>query len=151
MSVPDGLKQIVGAWKGTNRLWLSPTDPVRVSETSAVVSLAGRGRFLSIAYTWFEDEPQEGLLVLGQQGDVVHAFWIDSWHNGNRIMPCEGTVSADDQVSLRGSYPAPPGPDWGWRLVIEPGAPFKLMMFNITPDGVEMLAVEAVYTRQPQD
>ncbi len=151
MSLPEPLKLLTGIWKGTNCLWLSPTDPVRFSDTGAVISTIGRERFLSIAYTWFEDQPQEGLLVLGLKEEAAHSYWIDSWHNGDRVMPCEGTIAVDGRVSLLGSYPAPPGPDWGWRLVVEPGEPFKLLMYNITPDGMEVLAVEAVYNRQSQD
>jgi Protein of unknown function (DUF1579) len=149
MSLPGNFFQLTGRWQGSNRLWLSPSDPARVSETNAIVSRIGRERFIMIAYTWFENELQEGQLVIGQQGTEVKAFWIDSWHNGDRIMPCEGIVTADGQISVRGSYPAPPGPDWGWRITIEAGEPFKLTMFNITPDGQENLAVEAIYARLP--
>lgn len=151
MSIPDNIKQLTGDWKGTNRLWLSPTDPARESETTAEVMLIGGGRFLSNKYTWVEGEKQEVMFVLGRGGDEIKAFWLDSWHNGDRIMPREGTVGVDGRLSVLGSYPASPGLDWGWRIVIEPGETLHLCMFNIMPAGVEMLAVEAAYTRQPRD
>jgi hypothetical protein len=52
-------------------------------------------------------------------------------------------------LSVRGSYAAPPGPDWGWRIEITPdGRTLRIVMFNIWPDGSrEDLAAEASYTR----
>jgi hypothetical protein len=50
---------------------------------------------------------------------------------------------------VRGSYAAAPGPDWGWRTVIETAEDdsLRMVMYNLTPDGQEYLAVEAVYRR----
>jgi len=46
----------------------------------------------------------------------------------------------------RGSYAAPPGPDWGWRTVIEipDDDSFRMVMYNVSPEGKEELAVNAV-------
>ncbi len=70
-------------------------------------------------------------------------------------MLCEGDIQPDGAARVKGSYAAPPGPDWGWRITIKPpinapgsGESFRMTMHNITPDGEEMLAVEAAYTRQ---
>ena len=42
----------------------------------------------------------------------------------------------------------PPGPDWGWRIEIEPGAhALRIAHTNIFPDGKEELAAGGVYTR----
>jgi hypothetical protein len=64
-------------------------------------------------------------------------------------MSFETEVGDDVQIIMRGSYPAPEGPDWGWRIEIEPKAPdaFELCLFNIAPDGQEALAVLADYER----
>jgi hypothetical protein len=66
------------------------------------------------------------------------------------IMVCDAT-GGGGVVSLRGSYAAPPGPDWSWRIEIEAeGVSFLLVrMFNITPLGEEALAVLARYERDP--
>ena len=36
-------------------------------------------------------------------------------------MLLEGSLTGRGGVALLGSYPAPPGPDWGWRITLEPG------------------------------
>jgi hypothetical protein len=62
-------------------------------------------------------------------------------------MDCRGSAKGEGGISVQGSYPAPPGPDWGWRIVVEPreGAGFRLEMRNVTPEGEEAIAVEAEY------
>lgn len=62
---------------------------------------------------------------------------------------CDGTRDDGGVVSLRGSYPAPPGPDWGWRIELEnhERASLVMRMINISPEGQEALAVLAQYER----
>jgi len=156
MSVPEGLADLVGEWRGTSKLWLSPDEPVRESDTTASVTLAAQGKFITIAYTWsYEGDPQDGLIVLSREakGNAVKAAWIDSWHMGDSMMMCEGGAVEDGAISVRGSYAAPPGPDWGWRIVVEAGDAgeedaFEVIMYNITPDGDEHLAVRGTYGRE---
>ena len=66
------------------------------------------------------------------------------------FMVCEGSAEDDGTVSFRGTYAAPPGPDWGWQITIEPKGEdaFRFLMYNITPEGEKELAVEVVYSRQ---
>jgi hypothetical protein len=154
MSIPISLKNILGNWQATNRLWLAPGVPVHESTATANVTLAAQGRFLSIAYTWDKDGPQDGMLLIGQAAgtDRVEAGWVDSFHYGDNLMDCVGTLTSEGAFSVKGSYPAPPGPDWDWRIVVKPesGAEaWGLRMYNITPEGDEFLAVEAVFSRQP--
>jgi hypothetical protein len=152
MTVPATLMPLAGHWKATHRLWLSPVEPVRESAATAAVAFAAQGQFLTMAYTWVEDGPQDGLLLMGQEthSNEVKAVWIDSWHERNRFMLCAGGLEAEGAVSVQGAYPAPSGPDWGWRIVVAPQAQdsWRLLMYNITPDGQEHLAVEAVFVRQ---
>ena len=52
------------------------------------------------------------------------------------LMVCRGDIDATS-LNLLGTYAAPPGPDWGWRIVIrqsEAGS-FILQMFNLAPDN----------------
>ena len=150
MSVPANLAALAGEWAGPNRLWLAPDTPVRESETRATVALAAEGKFLTIRYTWADDgAAQSGLLLVGVEADgAATAAWVDSWHMQDKMMVCRGT-SRDGAVSVTGSYEAPPGPDWGWRIEILPKADgtFQIVMYNITPDGSAFLAVEATYRR----
>jgi len=154
MSVPQNLKPLAGKWSAENRLWLDPGSPAAVSTASADVSYTGQGKFFKLHYTWaYEGEPQEGLLLVSQQPDkVIKATWLDSWHNQDAFMACAGHLTAAGGITVLGSYPAPPGPDWGWRLTIEPGLDdrFALVMHNITPGGEEFLAVEAVFNREDE-
>jgi len=144
---------LAGQWVGTNRLWLSPKEPARESPTEARVALVAQGQFVTIHYTWADEgAPQDGLLIIGCQRklNAMKAVWVDSWHYQDRFMLCEGTVGASGLISFKGSYAAPPGPDWGWRIDIEPErrGKFRIVMHNVSPDGKAELAVEASYARQ---
>ena len=37
-----------------------------------------------------------------------------------RLMALEGNSPDAASLGMRGSYPAPPGPDWGWRIAVTP-------------------------------
>ena len=151
MAVPKELAALAGEWSATSRLWLSPEEPARESASAATASLVANGKFLVLRYTWTEGGPQEGLIVLGIAADGARASasWVDSWHMGHAMMACEGSLQGD-AVSVKGTYPAPPGPDWGWWIAIEPRGSdaFRFTMFNITPEGEEQPAVDAEYARR---
>jgi hypothetical protein len=154
MAVPTLFNELIGAWQGTNRLWLDPEEPARESESSALITLAAQGQFATIQYTWADGgRPQDGLIVLGRetQGDLLKAAWIDSWHMGDKLMVSEGLVEPDGSIWVMGTYAVPSEPDWGWRISIDSIAKdtFRMTMHNISPDGADMLAVEALYARKP--
>jgi hypothetical protein len=91
--------------------------------------------------------PQEGLILIGfdDQQQVVQGVWIDSWHMGEQMMICKGRRNPGGIITLRGSYPAPPGPDWDWQIELYPDETrrLRMLMFNINPDGDIFLAVQA--------
>ena len=91
-------------------------------------------------------------MILGQESqlNVVNAAWFDTWHLREQFMVCEGRVDNQGAVNIRGTYAAPPGPDWGWQITIEPmdQDQFGIRMYNITPAGEKMLAVEINYLRK---
>ncbi len=145
------LQSLTGEWSGTSKLWLSPAEPPRSCITHATVAEVATGKFVRIDYTWeYEGKPQAGSLLCGYDSKQrkATAVWVDGWHMGDKYMPCDGTVD-ESHIDVRGSYEAPPGPDWGWRTVVEceSGESFRLIMYNISPDGNEELAVEAAYRR----
>lgn len=154
MSVPENLEKLIGEWSGTNQLhlsWLadSPFD----SESKASIDFSAKGIFLKIEYDWFyEGKLQEGLILLGKEknSELVKSFWIDSWHLNDKFMVSEGAIKSNGTVSTKGFYAVPDHPDWGWRTVIkyENKDSFKLIMYNVSPEGEETLAVEADYVRQ---
>jgi hypothetical protein len=148
----DVFRGLIGEWRATNRLWLSPDDPVRESESLAVVRLAGCDQFAEIEYTWaFDGKPQQGRVILGQDpgSHAVKGVWFDSWHMRNDLMTCLGGIDPTGVIAVKGTYAAPPDPDWGWEILIEPDArdAFRLSMYNIPPGGEKELAVEVSYTR----
>ncbi|HVF91713.1 MAG TPA: DUF1579 family protein [Blastocatellia bacterium] len=152
MSAPESMQKLVGSWTGTSRLyrpWLSPQESE--SGSTASVALEARSEFITIRYTWAADgRPQEGLLLLGSdKDDAAQAVWVDSWHMSEKFMICVGSISNGGMLDILGSYSAPTGPDWGWRIVIEPGeqGSFELVMYNVSPDGEESLAFKNRYER----
>jgi hypothetical protein len=150
MPIPDALAVCTGRWIGRNRLQDPHANIADDSAATAVLTSILNGRFLRFDYTWtYKGAPQEGsLLISGDKAAAVTAYWIDSWHMGDLAMTCRGSVEADGVVSLRGSYAAPPGPDWGWRIdLTSKDGKLRMVMFNIWPDGREELAVEADYSR----
>ena len=148
MSIPVRLQQLVGDWKGINRLHLGDWGPTPLHESVGTATVRERvgGQFLEIAYTWeYDGKLQEGVMILGgdNKTDAVSAFWTDAWHLAHQTMICDGREADDGRVSLVGSYKTEGYPDWQWRSEIIPGADrFDYRMFNISPEGEETLAVE---------
>ena len=152
MSIHRRLAGLAGNWDGTNRLHL-PWMPVPLleSRSTAIVQERVGGQCLEIAYTWqYEGDRKEGVLLLcgSPKTETISAMWTDSWHSANVLMMCNGSVDENGRVTLRGTYSVPDHPDWGWRTDIIPGeASFEYVMYNVSPEGVEELAVETVFSR----
>jgi hypothetical protein len=151
LSAPRILPSLGGRWNGTYRLWVEPSQPVRESQSTAMLSPVAGGNFTRLDYSWeYDGRPQDGSILIGfdEQREVVTAVWVDSWHMSDKAMLCEGRRTGG-AVELNGSYAAPPGPDWGWRTVIEPADAdsLRVTMFNVSPEGKEELAVEVLYRR----
>jgi hypothetical protein len=146
----DALTAAAGQWSGTNTLQDPNTGKPEESPSTATVTPVLGGRFIRVDYTWScQGKPQEGSLLVGfdPKSGEVSGHWIDTWHMGRKVLACVGTAG-DGTISVRGSYPAPPGPDWGWRIEIAPGPDgLRIKHTNIDADGTEDLAVEGVYSR----
>jgi hypothetical protein len=152
MSVDTPLRDLVGDWSGSNALWFAPGTPAIESASTARVATAAGSRYLVVDYTWaYEDKPHDGHLVirLAEDRTAVEAVWVDSFHQGGSFMLLAGVETGVSRVELLGSYKAPPGPDWGWRITLA-GTDAKqcvLHMFNITPEGEEAEAVRMNWRR----
>jgi hypothetical protein len=146
----DALRAAAGNWRGTSTLQDPHAGVADESPSTATVVPTQDGARL--AYTWsYRGEPQEGSILFGTDGAAVTARWADTWHTGNRPMVCSGPTPDGRTLSVRGTYAAPPGPDWGWRIDVLPGGEaLRVVMHNTWPEergGREDLAVEAVYAR----
>ena len=155
MPLPVNFTGLSGEWKGTKRLYLAgESGPEKSSGSRMTIAKAARGTFLLLDYTWkFDGDPQEGVLLLGCDAtqNTATVAWGDSWHMSQKIMHCVGTID-ERVINVRGSYEAPPGPDWGWRitLTINGDDSIRLVMHNISPDAPdakEDLAVRAEFSR----
>jgi hypothetical protein len=143
----------VGNWAGDNMLrlsWMQPQEYHSLSELS--VTQAVGGKYLAFAYTWsHEDVPHEGLLLVGYdaKNKVVNAAWVDSWHASEKPLALSGTVDGQGKIDLRGTYEVPNHPEWGWRIVIgASGEALEIVMYNVSPEGTEDLAVRADYKKR---
>lgn len=151
MPIPAALAALAGHWTGGNTLWLNPDADPRRSPASAEVTVEAEGQSLSVRYQWADrGDPQSGILLLvsDPRSEALAAAWTDSWHYANQLMECRGST-AETTATAHGAYAAPPGADWGWRLALEATAVDEcvLRMYNIPPDGDELLAVEMRLTR----
>jgi hypothetical protein len=146
----DALRAAAGNWRGTCTLQ-DPHSGV-ADETPSTASVIPTQDGVRLDYTWsYRGKPQEGSILFGTGGAAVTARWTDTWHTGSQPMACAGASPDGRTLSVRGTYAAPPGPDWGWRIDVIPGgeAP-RVVMHNVWPreqGGREDLAVEAVYER----
>ena len=152
MGISDRFSDLFGDWRGTNRLhvpWMP--EKLKESPSTAVVRSKMNGQFLSIEYTWsFDGEPQEGMLILGcdPRSNAVQAVWTDSWHSKDVLMLCNGSIDSNGVISVMGHYAVPEHPDWGWRTeIIRGGDSFRYVMYNVTPEGAEEVAVETNFVR----
>lgn len=156
MHLSDLQDRLLGEWTGTNLLrlsWLTPSD--FHSPSTMKISSVAKGKFLAFTYTWsHENAAHEGYVLVGydEKQKVATAAWVDSWHQSTKVLSCQGTIDEHGVISLKGFYEAPPGPDWGWRIVLTPKSDkeLQLVMINCTPEGEEDLAVQADYERAQQ-
>lgn len=147
------LQNSLGNWTGTKKLWLAPGEQCRECDINVTVSETALGRCAVITYDWvFEGERQEGLLVFNSDSGKgnVQTAWVDSFHNANGIMLLKGRFTDLETIDVMGSYKAPTGPDWGWRIVLNKTDEntIKILNYNVTPGGEEMLAIEVVVTAE---
>ena len=151
------LARMVGDWEGTARTWYEPGQLADTSPVRGTVRPILDGRFVLHEYEGsLSGNVMKGVAIHGHAlaDGRFETAWVDSCHNGTRIMVSRGEPGAAEGpglASVLGSYPAPEGPDWGWRTEIDvSGAPGRLVVRhdNITPDGEEALAVEIDYARR---
>ena len=143
---------LVGEWRGTKQLYMEPPPASSIdSPASLTIGEVAGGNFLQLNYTWtFDGAEQTGVMLFGyDEPGAATLAWVDSFHMSSKIMYCTGSAAADGSATLLGSYEAPPGPNWGWRVAIRSvsSSELQIVMHNISPDGQEDLAVQADFQR----
>ena len=125
-----------GSWIGTNQFRLMPADSPHVAAATSDVSTAVAGTLTTIAYTWShpDDGVQEGLLVVGPNGEPpgAVAFWGDSWHQHPEPKVLLGGLE-DGLLIVSYAY----GGDWRWQIIVDATDPevLALRMDNIVPES----------------
>ncbi len=149
MDVRELMKGMHGEWAGMSELHMAPGTPMHESDSRLRVGPVALGQFVALDYSWDYEGRQEGWLLLGGAEGGVQALWVDSFHTAQKMMLFEGTVNGEGVVSVLGSYTFEGSPPWGWRIEIAAGEGdgLNLTMYNITPEGVDYLAVKCEYKR----
>jgi hypothetical protein len=144
------LAQMVGDWEGSFRLWFTPDElACEAPQRGRIRSVLG-GRFLIHEYeSRYHDEPIEGVVMYGYHMDDGRweSAWVESFGTGTSIMFSTGDGAVPDVLGSYGDGQG--GPRWGWRTMLEQPDPDTLVitMFNISPQGEALRAVETRYTR----
>lgn len=146
----DSLSAAAGLWIGSNTLHNPNTGQPETTDSTVRIEPVLGGRFHRLAYTWScQGKPQSGEMLIGLDGDLVTASWVDTWHQGKRILSCTGSAPSTGRVEVRGMFPAPPGPDWGWTIDLDVAPARLAMTMNChSPDGTSIPAVEASWVRR---
>jgi len=147
-TLPHPWAGLAGEWTGVKHLWLDPDEPDASSPSLLTVTLDPQRPAFRMAYTWkYDGKNIAGILDVTFGGGVVRSVWTDTFHTAPDQMALEGSLD-NDRVTLLGRSLAPPVPDWGWRMVLEPDErQFIVRMFNVAPDGREDRAVEIAWHR----
>ena len=151
MTFLENLAACAGRWQGTNRLHDPNTQQPEDTPSTLTVTPILDGRFVRLDYTWaWQGQPQAGAMIIGHENEanLDTAYWVDSWHNSDKGMLCRGAGGDGTTITVAGTFAAPPGPDWGWDIVLTPraGESLEMIMHVYTPEGEQGPAVEARYT-----
>ena len=146
------LSELTGNWRGSGTLFTPWRTPAETEyDSTAFISQVAR-YILKVEYTWEADgAQQDGLMLVSEikKDGSFSSAWVDSWHQSETFLLSKGTRGPGGDITLFGTYPAPPDPDWGWKTIIRPvGADsLDILMYNVTPQGDEELATRNTYRR----
>jgi hypothetical protein len=136
-----------------NRVWFSTDELVDESAMEGTIRAVLNGRFIIHEYTGtFQGKPIEGVCMMGYDlaQQKFQSAWVDSFHMSTGIMFSEGDPSNDNMMVL-GSYLSmgEVTEEWKWRTTIDLVNEDEIVitMFNISPQGDEVKAVETKYKR----
>ena len=137
----EALRQLAPSrWTGQNELWLDPEGNQALSSEGTIEVQSS-----AVLYTWsYEGQTKQGRIDFGPDG----VSWSDTWHQP-KSMACRPFEVPGALLAVQGSYAAPPGPDWGWRIGMaqRPSGERVLQMTNVASRGEEGRAVRLVTTK----
>lgn len=143
----------IGEWTGTARTWFEPDKLADESTWDARFYSMLDGQYLRYEYSGtVQGEAFEGKATIGYNA-ITQQFqmaWIDSFHQNNGILFCQGAQTPTG-FSVLGSWLPEKGSDpWGWRteFVLIDADHLTVRAYNITPGGEEALGIETIYTRR---
>jgi len=139
MNAFEKMLACAGTWEGINRVKTAAAEPSDESTSRVIVTPVLRDTFIHFDHTWsWKGEPQIGAMLIGYSPNsgAASIHWIDTWHNGRRVMPLVGAFNEDGILVANGSFPVKDGPDWGWRIEIEVNdGGLRIEMFCLDPGG----------------
>jgi hypothetical protein len=145
------LQALSGDWHGSNTLHDPHTQKPETTPSTLHVAPFLQDRFVRLDYTWsYQGTPQEGSLLVGlDPTNGPSVAWIDTWHQGRAVMLLAGT-SREDGFDVFGTFPAPPDPDWGWRMVLAASDDRIVLTMTCVPpgDAPPFPANDAAWTRR---
>ena len=155
MANPTWINDAIGEWSGLTNLhlsWLPEDQKITESSSSLVLKSGCESSFITLNYDWmYEGKTEQGVLIACRKnsGDEATGGWTDSWHMSGAVMSLVGTGSDSKPLKLSGEYAVEGHPNWGWRLELSltPNGQLSFKMFNISPEGDEEWAVDAIYDR----
>lgn len=121
-------------YTGISELWMDELGN-EVLQEDCSLSVDGN----TLHYQWcFKGETKQGSITI----QAAHALWCDTFHQPSEVS-CHYNEAYWGLLSVSYQYPAPPGPDWGWRIMmsIRPDDTLVVQMTNIAPWGEEARAV----------
>jgi hypothetical protein len=147
----DQLLACTGAWDGSNRVQVERDSPIEESASQLIVTPVLRDTFIRMDQNWsWKGDLQCGSFLIGFNPKTGEAsiHWIDTWHNGRRVMPLPGSFSSNGALVANGHFPVSGGPDWGWRIEIRAQSDhLKIDMTCLDPRGQEEGYVWSTFTR----
>lgn len=143
--------EVPGTWSGTTKTWFEPQVLADESPINAEIHFVLGEKFLLYEYrSEMKGDPFQGRLLIGYNSDKnrVECSWVDQFHMGDAILFSVGDLRMDG-FSVLGAYSMGDSPEWGWRTQLQIVSKDQIIFrsYNITPEGMEALALETILTR----
>jgi hypothetical protein len=139
-----------GYWRGEYVLCGDNVGHKKLSSVAIVTPMIDN-KFIRLDYEWdILGLAKEGSLMFScdEKSGKSTAYWMDSYHLGEKVMKCKGYAPNVGSISVMGSYGVAGQPDWYWRIlvwIVE--RDLHLKMVNISPEQIEREAIVAKYSK----